>query len=99
MEISEFVNSIADALTAVLGKDVCGVVSSVKDSRFPVYVIHSITLHTLDGAWKEGVEMRVHSREVSKDCVFRGLLTKLLASLLRSMNEGKFEEHKKELKF
>lgn len=99
METSEFVNSIADALTAVLGKDVYGVVSSIKDDKFPVYVLHSITLRTFDGEWSTRVELRVHSKEVSKECAFRKLTTKLLSLLFRSTAQGELAVHREELKY
>ena len=99
MDISDFVNSVADALTSFLGKDVYGIANSIKDDKFPVYVTHSITLHSFDGRWRTRVEMRVHSSEVNKECAFRKLATKLWVSLLRSTSQGELTEHKKELKF
>lgn len=99
MEISDVVNTIADALTEFLGKDVYAVANSTKDSKFPIYVKHVITLSTFDGRWSTRLETRVHSGEVNKECAFRELTTKLLVLLLRSTSEGELNVHKKELKF
>ena len=99
MEISDFVNSIADALTTALGKDVYGVASSIKDSKFPIYVLHSITLHTFDGEWSTRVERRVHSGEVNKESAFRGLATELMVFLFSVLSKGELNIHKEELKF
>lgn len=99
METSEFVNSIADALTELTGQDIYGMVNSIKDSRFPVYVLHNITLQTFNGEWSIRVSKRVHSGEVNKEQVFRGLITELLSLLLRSAARGELNEHKQDLKF
>lgn len=98
MEISDVVNTMADALTAFLGKDVYGVANSIKDRRFPIYVVHSITLRTFDGEWSTRMELKVHSGEVSKECAFRKLTTNLLVSILRLTAQGEMAVHKEELK-
>lgn len=98
MERSEFVNSIADALTQVTGKDIYGVVSSIKDDRFPIYVIHSITLRSVDGEWSHRVERRVHSGEVDRDTAFRSLLAGLISVLLRKAVDNTLPVQQEELK-
>lgn len=98
MEISDVINGIADALTAVLGKDVYGVASSHKDERFPVYVRYVVMVGTIDGEWSTRMELRVHGGEVSKECAYRRLTTQLLVSILRLAEQGELAVHKKELK-
>lgn len=99
MEVSDLVNSIADALTEFLGKDVYGIANSIKDRRFPVYVTYSITLNTFDGTWSTKIEKRVHGGEVNKTGVFRELVSTLLVSLLRSTAQGELVAHREELKY
>lgn len=99
MEVSDLVNTIADALTEFLGKDVYAIANSTKDSKFPVYVKHVITVNTFDGEWSTRIEKRVHGGEINKEQVFRELATTLLVSLLRSTAQGELSTHKQELKF
>ena len=98
MERSEFVNGIADALTLVTGKDIYGVVNSIKDDRFPIYVIHSITMCSVDGEWSYKVWRRVHSEEVDRDTAFRGLLVELMSDLLRKAVDNTLPVQQEELK-
>ena len=98
MERSEFVNGIADALTLVTGKDIYGVVNSIKDDRFPIYVIHSITLRSVDGKWSYKVWRRVHSGEVDRDTAFRDLLVELMSDLLRKAVDNTLPVQQEELK-
>lgn len=98
MERSEFVNSIADVLTQVTGRDIYGVVNSIKDARFPIYVIHNITLRSVDGEWSHMVERRVHSGNVDRDTAFRGLLTELLSDLFHKAISNTLPIQQEELK-
>lgn len=98
MERSEFVNSIADALTQVTGRNIYGVVNSIKDDRFPVYVIHSITLRSADGEWSYKVWRRVHSGNVDRNTAFRCLLVELMSNLLRKAVETTLPVQQEKLK-
>jgi hypothetical protein len=51
MERYEVINCLAEALTEITGKNIYGTVSSIKDTRFPVYVNHTITLGSDETEW------------------------------------------------
>ena len=99
MERSEFINSISDALTEVLGKEVYGVVNSIKDHKFPVFVVHSITLQSFDNEFCINVQRRVNSRETDKEVVFRSLMKDLMVLLLRRTLDGALPIEDLKIKF
>jgi hypothetical protein len=99
MERYEVINCLAEALTEITGKNIYGTVSSIKDTRFPVYVNHTITLGSDGTEWGLESQKMVNSKEIDKDTAFRQLLVQLLTYLLRTAVDGKLPVQELELKF
>lgn len=93
-------NIIADALTSIItGYTFVCITSSVRDSKFPVYVVHSVDIHSTDGKYRVCSSKRVHSREVDKEDVMRDLYTKTIGHLIKSAANGNLPIPSLELKY